>query len=134
MERIVRVVEITPLPKAPQIVVGVINVHGIVIPVFNIRKRFNLPDREIELSDQLIIANSKNRKVALLVDSSPGIEELPADAIISSDKILPSMEYLQGVIKLEDEILFIHNLDEFLSLQEDRLLDEALKQDPEDSP
>ena len=122
------------MPKAPQIVVGVINVHGIVIPVFNIRKRFNLPDREIELSDQLIIANSKNRKVALLVDSSPGIEELPADAIISSDKILPSMEYLQGVIKLEDEILFIHNLDEFLSLQEDRLLDEALKQDPEDSP
>lgn len=40
--RIIRVVEITSLPKAPEIVLGVINMHGLIIPVFDIRKRFRL--------------------------------------------------------------------------------------------
>jgi purine-binding chemotaxis protein CheW len=41
VERIVRVVEVTPLPKAPEIVLGVVNVQGQIIPVINIRKRFS---------------------------------------------------------------------------------------------
>ena len=52
--RIIRVVEITGLPKAPEIVLGVINMHGLIIPVFDIRKRFRLPQREIQLDHQLI--------------------------------------------------------------------------------
>jgi hypothetical protein len=61
VERIVRVAEITPVPKAPAIVLGVINVQGQVIPVINIRKRFRLPDREMSLSDHLIIARTAKR-------------------------------------------------------------------------
>jgi purine-binding chemotaxis protein CheW len=41
VERIVRMVEITPLPKAPQIVLGVVNVQGRIVPIVNIRKRFS---------------------------------------------------------------------------------------------
>ncbi len=55
VERIVRIVEITPLPKALEIVFGVINVQGQVVPVVDIRKRFRLPEREMSLSDQLIM-------------------------------------------------------------------------------
>ncbi len=43
VKRIIRVVEITPLPKAPDIVLDVVNVEGQIIPVVNIRKRFRLP-------------------------------------------------------------------------------------------
>jgi chemotaxis signal transduction protein len=43
VKRIVRAVEVTPLPKAPQIVLGVVNVQGKVIPVMNLRSRFSLP-------------------------------------------------------------------------------------------
>jgi len=56
VERAIRMVEITPLPKAPEIVIGVVNIHGAVIPVLNIRKRFRLPEREPDLGDQLIVA------------------------------------------------------------------------------
>jgi len=55
VERVVRIVEITPLPKAPDIVMGVINMHGQILPVINVRRRFNLPEREIRLEDQLIM-------------------------------------------------------------------------------
>src|SRR5277367_233894 len=51
VEQVVRAVEITPLPKAPEIIRGVVNVHGRVVPVYHIRARFRLPEREIDLSD-----------------------------------------------------------------------------------
>ena len=47
VERIVCAVEVTPLPGAPPVVLGVINVAGCVLPVFNIRRRFLLPEREV---------------------------------------------------------------------------------------
>jgi len=56
VERIVRVVEVPPLPKAPEIVLGIVNVQGRVLPVVNIRRRFRLPEREAGLRDQLILA------------------------------------------------------------------------------
>jgi len=48
VEKVVRAVEITPLPKAPEIVVGVINAQGRILPVLDIRKRFRLPAREMK--------------------------------------------------------------------------------------
>jgi purine-binding chemotaxis protein CheW len=45
VERAARIVEITPLPNAPEIVLGVINVQGRLMPVVNLRHRFRLPER-----------------------------------------------------------------------------------------
>ncbi len=125
--RVVRTVEITPLPKAPDITRGVVNVQGQVVPVVDIRKRFRLPEREMELSDQLVIANTARRAVALVVDAVDGIIELSNQKMIPSEEILPSTEYIEGMVKLEDGLVLIHDLDKFLSLEEDKELDDALK-------
>jgi purine-binding chemotaxis protein CheW len=127
VERIVRVVEITSLPKAPEIVLGVINVRGQVIPVVNIRKRFRLPEREIALSDHLIIAQTSRRAVALLADRVGQVLEVLENDIISAKKILPAMDYVEGVVKLADGLILIHNLEKFLSLEEERALERAMK-------
>ena len=126
VERIVMVAEITPLPKAPQIVLGVINIQGRIIPVINVRKRFNLPEREITLSDHLIIANTTRRTVVLVVDAVSGVVDRPEGEIIIPDKILPGLEYVQGVVKLEDGLILIHNLEMFLSLEEEIMLEQAI--------
>jgi len=127
VERIVRVVEITSLPKAPEIVLGVINVRGEIIPVVNIRKRFRLPEREITLSDHLIIAKTSRRAVALLADRVGQVLEVLENKIISAKKILPAMDYVEGVVKLEDGLILIHDLEKFLSLEEEKALERALK-------
>jgi len=128
VERIVRVVEITPLPKAPEIALGVINLQGRVIPVINIRKRFHLPEREIRLSDQLIIANTSRRTVALLADEVRGVFEHSEQELITGEKILPGMVYVEGVVKLEDGLILIHDLDKFLLFEEEKLLDDAIRE------
>ena len=122
VQRIVRIVEATPLPKAPEIVTGVINMAGKIIPVLDVRKRFSLPCREASLSEQLIIANTRNRSVALAVDSVRGIVERSEEQVTTAAEVVPGTKYITGVTKLEDGILLIHNLDEFLFPEEDRQL------------
>jgi len=128
VQRIIRVVEVTALPKAPEIVVGIINLQGQVIPVFDIRMRFHLPAREVQLNDELIIADTAKRTVALLVDSVNDVIEIPEEKIIAAGQILPGLEYVEGVVKTEDGMVLIHDLEQFLSLQEEKALHEALEE------
>jgi len=120
VERVIRVVEVAPLPKAPEMVLGVVNVQGQIIPVFNIRKQFRLPEREIDLNDQLIIAYTSSRAVAILVDAVSGVIEPSEQEITTTEKIMPNMEYVESVVKFEDGMIFLlHDLDEFLFLEEE---------------
>ncbi|HEY6872705.1 MAG TPA: chemotaxis protein CheW [Geobacteraceae bacterium] len=126
VEQAVRVVEITPLPQAPDMVIGVINLRGRIIPVLNIRKRFRLPERERALSDQLLIACTARRTVALVVDGVSDVIEHSAQETTAPARISPGLEYVTGVVKLKDGMIFIHDLDEFLSLEEEGELDAAI--------
>ena len=125
--RVVRAVEITELPKAPEIVLGVMNVGGTVVPVFDIRRRFRLPCREVQLSDQLIVAQASRRTVALVADCVMGLIEVPTEDIAMAPAIVPGIEHVQGIVKLPDGLVLIHDLESFLSLEEGRVLTEAME-------
>lgn len=73
VERVIWAVEITPIPNAPPQVAGAINLYGKVIQVINLRKALSFQEREIELSDQMVICNFANQTLALWVDSVEGI-------------------------------------------------------------
>ncbi len=127
VDRVVYAVEITELPKAPAIVMGVINVNGRVVPVFNVRKRFGFPAREMTTTDQFILAHTSHREVALVVDHVRGVIECPAEDMEASSEILPGLEYVEGVVKRDDGLIVIHNLEEFLSIEEEELLGRLVK-------
>ena len=127
VERIIPAAYVTPLPKAPDIVAGVINVQGQVMPVLSLRKRFHLPERPLEPADQFIIAHTSRRTVALIVDLVIGVLDIPKQAIVSQTDILPYLEYVAGVAKQEDGVILIHDLEACLSLDEERTLDIALQ-------
>ena len=130
VERIVRAVEVTPLPGAPAIVLGAIDMQGHVLPVLDLRSRFLLPEREIGLADHFLIAATARRAVALVVDEAQGVIEYEQSTIVDSEKIIPGLEQFQGVVKLDDGLVLIHDLEKFLSLDEARALDEAISQAP----
>lgn len=126
VERAVRMVEITPLPHAPEIVLGVVNLQGRIVPVLNLRKRFHLPERTAGVGDQLLIARTSRRTVALVVDAVSGVVDHPVQETIVPATIVPGLEYVTGVVKLADGMLFIHDLDGFLSLDEEEALAAAI--------
>ena len=127
VERIVPAVYITPLPKAPDIVIGLITVQGQVMPVINLRRRFRLPERPIEPEDQFIIVHTPRRIVALSVDTVSGVMTIPAQETVHRSEILPTMAYVSGVVQHKDGMLLIHDLEACLSLDEERALDIALQ-------
>ncbi len=129
VERIVRAVEVTPLPGAPAIVLGAIDVEGRVVPVLNIRRRFLLPEREVGLADQFLIARSARREMALVIDEAQGVIELPESAVIDPAQIVPGLEQFQGLVRLDGGLILIHDLEKFLSLDEASALDEARTRD-----
>jgi purine-binding chemotaxis protein CheW len=125
--RVIHAVEIRHLPKAPEIITGIINVKGRIIPVADIRKRFGLAAHEIDPDDRLIIADTGKRQVAILVNSVTGIRDLAPGQQEHASESLPFAEHLKGVAKIDDELVLIYDLEQFLSLDEEKQLEQALK-------
>lgn len=129
VQRMIRAVALTPLPNAPDAVLGIINMAGRVIPVFNARWRFGLPERRIHPDDQLAIVQLKDRTAALFIDGAEGVIDHPAAAITDAAAIAPGLQHLHGVIKLQNGLVLIHDLEKFLSADEVPLLDAALERE-----
>jgi purine-binding chemotaxis protein CheW len=127
VERVVRSVEITPLPGAPEIVLGVINLQGRIIPVVNIRKRFNLPWHEPGLADRFIVAHTSMRQIAVVVDSVIGVQLIKDIEPAGTGQTLPTASCVQGAAKVDRDIVLIFDLNRFLSLDEEEKLSASLQ-------
>jgi purine-binding chemotaxis protein CheW len=125
VQEVTRAVAIVPLPKAPAVVEGVINVRGRLVPVLDLRRRFDLPANPIDLQQHLILANADARLVALRVDQVLDLTTVHDEDIEAATHVVPGAEYAEGIAKLPDGLLVIHDLARFLSLEEGRRLDIA---------
>ncbi len=126
VERVVSSVEITPLPKAPDIVLGIVNYQGLIIPVIDIRKRFRLPTKELSLEAQFVIAKTSKRLIVIVVDSVSGVYELGKSQIVDSAEAFPYTVYLSGISKIDSNIVLITHLEKFLTNEEEKILAEIV--------
>jgi len=127
VDTIVRVVKITPVPKTPVSVLGVINVKGKIVPVFNIRGLFGLPDRELKLTDQLIIARTSEHTIAFASDMVTGVTNRLDRKIVTADKVFPGLEkIIEGLVFFEDGMILIYNLEKLFTLENMEMLNLAL--------
>ncbi|MEX0982578.1 MAG: chemotaxis protein CheW [Bacteroidales bacterium] len=125
--KVIHAIEISYLPEAPEIIAGIINVKGQIIPVADIRKRFGLAPCEIELDDRLIITDTGKRQIAILVDAVTGIRDLTPQQLAIAANTLSFSENISGVAKLDDGLVLIYDLTRFLNLDEEKELSKALK-------
>jgi purine-binding chemotaxis protein CheW len=126
VREITRALTISPLPKAPAIVEGLINVRGRLVPVLDIRSRFGLPRCELSPDQHFVIADTAPRRVALRVDRALDLVDVNVDAIESAEAAVPGAALVAGVAKLPDGLLVIHDLEGFLSLDESAQVEAAL--------
>lgn len=125
-ERAVRAVAVTPLPQAPAIVRGVVNVGGRIVPIIDLRRRFGLPEHDIEPADQLLFARTASRPLAMIVDEVLGVITCEEKNFVPIDGIVAGTGYLRGIAKSPRGMILIHDLDTFLSLEEEQALDHAV--------
>lgn len=127
VERVVRAVEITPLPEAPSIIPGIINYKGNILPVVDIRSRFHLPNRELQINHQFIIVRTSRRHIALHVDTVTGNVEITGKDMVPPDNIIEGTQFLKGILKLENGVMLVPDLDKILTQQEEKTLSTAIK-------
>jgi len=127
VDRVLRMVEVTPLPEAPDAVAGVINIQGEVVPVVSIRRRLGLAHRRVAVSDSLVVARARSRQLAIIAESVLGVVERSADAVVSTGDIARGIQHIEGVLKTSDGLVLIHDLDRFFSPEEEQSLDLALE-------
>ncbi|MBN2103861.1 purine-binding chemotaxis protein CheW [bacterium] len=133
VERITRAVAITPLPKSSEVILGVINLQGRVIPVVNIRKRFSFDEKGLNTEQHFIIGKANEKDVAILVDNVLDIIEVSKDKLVNQEEITSNMPYISGVIKQDEEMVLVHDLDTLLSLDEIQKVEDVIKSMDNDS-
>ena len=127
VDRVLLVVDVVLLPGAPPIVEGVINVHGEIIGVMDIRWRLHLPTRESGLYDRMIIARTTTRNIAFATESVVGVREYPKGAIVNAKDLFPHLENVSGICGTEEGLIILYDLDGLLSENEESALEEALE-------
>jgi purine-binding chemotaxis protein CheW len=110
---IIRHQPITPVPRAPAFVKGVINLRGRIIPVVDLRDRFGMIDVEPTKETRIVVAESSSTRVGLIVDSVSEVLLLPIDAVETTPGVAAGAdaEYLRGIAKLGNRLVLLLELD-----------------------
>ncbi|MCP4683993.1 MAG: chemotaxis protein CheW [bacterium] len=120
VQEINRMVEITKVPQAPHYVEGVINLRGKVIPIVDLRKRFNLELKEHDKNTRIVVVDIGGNIMGMIVDSVSEVLRLPANTIEPPPEIVTGVnsEYIKGVAKLEDRLLIFLDLSRVIDVSE----------------
>jgi len=117
VERVIHSVAITEIPKAPEIIMGVINVHGTILPIINMYKRLNLPGITIGLNNKFVIIKTDKRSFIISVDDVLG--SIQSSEMKPSKGIWKNIDFVEGIIELEDGLLLINNIEKLLLPEEE---------------
>ncbi|HJX68320.1 MAG TPA: chemotaxis protein CheW [Candidatus Limnocylindrales bacterium] len=117
---IIRHQPITPVPRAPSFVKGVINLRGRIIPVVDLRARFGMPEVEPTKETRIVVAESPSTRVGLIVDGVSEVLLVPADAIEQTPAVASGAdgEYLRGIAKLGGRLVLLLELDGLFGAEE----------------
>jgi purine-binding chemotaxis protein CheW len=120
VQEVLRVTEIAPVPGAPSYVLGIVNLRGNVVTVIDTRTRFGLPMTELDDSSRIVIIESEQQVVGILVDSVAEVVELRQSEIDSAPNVGndESSRYIQGVASRDDDLLIVVDLNKLLTDEE----------------
>ena len=121
VQEIIRTMEITRVPKAPDFMEGVINLRGKVIPIIDLRKRFGMEVKEHDKHTRIVVIEINHMIVGFVVDAVHEVLRIPTDTVEPPPPAVMEgvdSEYINGVGKLDDRLLILIDLNMILSREE----------------
>ena len=116
VHEIIRVLQITAVPNAPDFVKGVINLRGKVIPVLNLRKRLDLPDGVLTKNSRIMVVECGAKLLGLLVDGASQVIRIPAAFVEAPPgEVEGTKAFVKGIGKIDSRLIMIMELDKVLS-------------------
>src|SRR5262250_770669 len=127
VREIVRVPEITAVPSAPDLIEGVINLRGKIIPVIDLRKRFGQTDIQPDKKNRILVVELQNKLVGLIVNAASEVLKIPPSEIEAPGSVFAEGEsnYVTGVGKLKGRLIILLDIARLLRQSEFRKLEEV---------
>lgn len=123
VQEINRLVPITKLSQTPSFMEGIINLRGRIIPIIDLRKRFQLMVTEYDDDTRIIIVDVNGQTVGIVVDAVTEVVRLPVASIEPPPPaFVLDAQYIEGVGKLEDRLLILLDISQILTSQEEIVL------------
>jgi purine-binding chemotaxis protein CheW len=133
VQEIIRPVDITRVPHAPEFVEGVINLRGRILPVIDLRTRFGFPERAQDDETRIIVVEIGSQTVGFMADAVEEVLRVDVTSIEPAPELAVGIDahYLRGVAKLDERLLILLDLEGILSTDETEALEDLDADQPE---
>jgi purine-binding chemotaxis protein CheW len=118
VETIIRAGEVTPVPRAPAFVEGVINLRGRVVPVIDLKKKLGLGEVERTKRARVVVVRVRESLIGLLVDAALQVLKVPISRIEPAPEAVGrEADYIRGVAKLDAGLIILVDLEKVLAAE-----------------
>jgi purine-binding chemotaxis protein CheW len=105
----------TRIPNAPSEVVGVLNLRGTIVPIVDLRKRFNLPEVEYNQFTAIVVVVVSGRAMGMIVDSVSEVVSIPSEQIQPPPQLgHASTSALRGMAKIGEKLVILIDIESVL--------------------
>lgn len=120
--------EVVKVPNSPEYIEGIINLRGEVLPIYSLRKKFSLSNKEADDETKIIVVFTNGVKVGFVVDSVQEILHIDLESIEEAPRLVTgiSRKYIKSVAKQEDRMIILIDIDLIVSDEEKLELGEVL--------
>lgn len=117
--------KITPIPSLQTFIKGLINLRGIIVPVFDPRERFYLPNAIYTPFHVIVVLEVQGRVMGILVDEILDVLEIDAQSVQDVNNLPPGLQtqYLKGIAHKDLDMILLLDMDRLLSPEELEALD-----------
>jgi purine-binding chemotaxis protein CheW len=117
VREVIRNHRITPLPRAPSYLKGVINLRGGVIPIIDLRERFGIDDRESTAESRVIVVEIGGKPVGMVVNSVSHVLRIAMSQIEEAPDWVGGLTnaYVRGIVRVEEKLVVLLNIDSMLT-------------------
>lgn len=127
VHEILRWQEVTSVPRAPGFVEGVIDVRGALVPVVDLRRRLEAPAAEVDEETRIVLVDHDGERLGLVVDEVTEVLRVPETALQPPPRYVAGIaaEFLRGIVRAEDRLIVLIDVERVLSSEERIQLREA---------
>ena len=119
VKEIVGMTTITTVPNSEKYLKGVINLRGIVVPVIDLRLKFNLPEKEYDSFTVILIIEHRDSLVGVIVDSVSDVISAPGQLQdVPNFHVSLDRDVIKGVLNKDNNLIIVLNPDIMLSIKD----------------